>query len=56
MLLKNVKESDLGSYNCLAVNILGKAQALVQLEVNGKVNLRPSARGGALENLTIIFI
>ena len=37
MLLKNVQGSDSGTYNCSAVNILGQAQALVQLIVNGKI-------------------
>ena len=37
LLLKNVRESDSGAYNCSAVNILGQAQALVQLIVNGKI-------------------
>ena len=37
MLLKNVQGSDSGTYNCTAVNILGQAQALVQLIVNGKI-------------------
>ena len=36
LLLKNVRGSDSGTYNCSAVNILGQAQALVQLIVNGK--------------------
>ena len=37
MLLKNVQRSDSGAYNCSAVNILGQAQAMVQLIVNGKI-------------------
>ena len=37
LLLKNVAGSDSGTYNCSAANILGKAQALVQLVVNGKL-------------------
>ena len=37
LLLKNVRGSDSGTYNCSAVNILGQAQALVQLIVNGKI-------------------
>ena len=40
MLLKNVKGSDSGTYNCSAVNILGQAQALVQLMVNGEIAMR----------------
>ena len=40
MLLKNVQGSDSGTYNCSAVNILGQAQALVQLMVNGKIAMR----------------
>ena len=36
LLLKNVAGDDAGKYNCSAVNILGKAHALVQLVVNGK--------------------
>ena len=36
LLLKNVAGNDAGKYNCSAVNILGKAHALVQLVVNGK--------------------
>ena len=34
---KNVQGGDSGTYNCSAVNILGQAQALVQLIVNGKI-------------------
>ena len=37
LLLKNVRGSNSGTYNCSAVNILGQAQALVQLIVNGKI-------------------
>ena len=37
LLLKNVRRSDSGTYNCSAVNILGQAQELVQLIVNGKI-------------------
>ena len=37
LLLNNVRGSDSGTYNCSAVNILGQAQALVQLIVNGKI-------------------
>ena len=37
ILLKNVQGGDSGTYNCSAVNILGQAQALVQLIVNGKI-------------------
>ena len=40
MLLKNVRGSDSGTYNCSAVNILGQAQALVQLIVNGKIIIK----------------
>ena len=36
LLIKNVAGNDTGKYNCSAVNILGKAHALVQLVVNGK--------------------
>ena len=36
LLIKNVAGNDAGKYNCAAVNILGKAHALVQLAVNGK--------------------
>ena len=36
LLLKKVAGNDAGKYNCSAVNILGKAHALVQLVVNGK--------------------
>ena len=36
LLLKNVAGNDAAKYNCSAVNILGKAHALVQLVVNGK--------------------
>ena len=36
-LLKNVRGSNSGTYNCSAVNILGQSQALVQLIVNGKI-------------------
>ena len=34
--LRNVKGSDTGIYRCSATNILGKAHAESQLEVNGK--------------------
>ena len=34
--LRNVKGSDTGVYQCSAENILGKALAVAQLEVNGK--------------------
>ena len=34
--LRNVKGSDSGAYQCSAENILGKALAIAQLEVNGK--------------------
>ena len=37
LLLRNVAGSDSGTYNCSATNILGQAQALVQLVVNGKL-------------------
>ena len=37
LLLKNLRGSDSGTYNCSAVNILGQAQELVQLIVNGKI-------------------
>ena len=37
LLLKNVRGGYSGTYNCSAVNILGEAQALVQLIVNGKI-------------------
>ena len=39
-LLTNVRGSDSGTYNCSAVNILGQAQALVQLIVNGKTFMK----------------
>jgi len=35
LLLRNVKASDSGTYRCSAANILGQAQAQVQLTVNG---------------------
>ena len=35
LLLKNVNESDSGEYQCSATNILGHAQTVVQLVVNG---------------------
>ena len=37
LLLKTVAGSDSGVYKCSASNILGQAEALVQLEVNGKL-------------------
>ena len=40
LLLTNVRGSDTGTYNCSAVNILGQAQALVQLIVNGKTFMK----------------
>ena len=40
LLLKNVRGSDSGTYNCSAVNILEQAQALVQLIVNGKIVMK----------------
>ena len=39
LLLQNVKGSDSGAYKCSASNILGQTQALVRLEVNGKIIL-----------------
>ena len=39
LLLKNVQGRNSGTYNCSAVNILGQAQALVQLIVNGKITM-----------------
>ena len=36
LLLKNVNESDSGEYQCSATNILGHAQTVVQLVVNGE--------------------
>ena len=36
LLLKNVNESDSGEYQCSATNILGHAQTLVRLIVNGE--------------------
>ena len=36
LLIKNLSRSDSGEYKCSASNILGQAEALVQLEVNGK--------------------
>ena len=38
--LQSVTESTSGTYKCLASNILGRAEALVQLEVNGKITLK----------------
>ena len=37
LLIKNASRSDSGEYKCSASNILGQAQALVQLVVNGKL-------------------
>ena len=37
LLLKNVTGSDTGVYKCSSENILGQAQALVQLVINGKL-------------------
>ena len=39
LVLQSVMGSDSGVYKCSAANILGQAQALVRLEVNGKVSL-----------------
>ena len=36
LLLKNVNESDSGEYQCSATNILGHAQTVVQIVVNGE--------------------
>ena len=36
----NVRGNDSGTYNCSAVNILGQAQALVRLIVNGKTFMK----------------
>ena len=40
LLLTDVRGSDSGIYNCSAVNILGQAQALVQLIVNGETFMK----------------
>ena len=40
LLLRNVKASDSGTYRCSAANILGQAQAQVQLVVNGKCMIK----------------
>ena len=37
LLFKNLRGSDSGTYNCSAVNLLGQAEALVQLIVTGKI-------------------
>ena len=37
LVLKNVKASDSGLYNCSAGNVLGRAHSLVRLVVNGKL-------------------
>ena len=42
LLLKNVAGNDAGKYNCSAVNILGKAHALVELVVNDKFVVTPA--------------
>ena len=42
LLLKNVAGNDAGKYYCSAVNILGKAHALVQLVVNRKFVVTPA--------------
>ena len=39
LLIKNVSRSDSGQYKCSASNILGQAEALVQLEVNGRFSI-----------------
>ena len=39
LVLQSVTGSDSGVYKCSAANILGKAQALLRLEVNGNVSL-----------------
>ena len=39
LVLQSVTGNDSGVYKCSAVNILGKAQALVRLEVNGNFSL-----------------
>ena len=54
LLLKNVAGNDAGKYNCSAVNILGKAHALVQLVVNGKFVVTRVIR--LLEGLFILGI
>ena len=38
LILQSVTKSTSGEYKCLASNIMGKAEALIQLEVNGKFN------------------
>ena len=43
LLLQNVKGSDSGVYKCSASNILGQAQELVRLEVNGKLFIKHSS-------------
>ena len=44
LVLENVAGNDAGKYNCSAVNILGKAHALVHLVVNGKFVVTQSIR------------
>ena len=47
--VRNVKGSDSGVYQCSVTNILGKALAVVQLEVNGKsLNLASTSRNSSV--------
>ena len=52
LLLKNVNESDSGEYQCSATNILGHAQTLVQLVVNGECLYKALFSKGAQQKMT----
>ena len=52
LLLKNVKASDSGEYQCSATNIIGHAQTLVQLVVNGEVLYKILFNKGSQQMMT----
>ena len=53
LLLNNVAGNDAGKSNCSAINILGKAHALVQLVGNGKFVVRRVIRLIEIHSLSI---